>query len=137
MLQYKNHRFYWGPVSFEIPEGFYLADNADLEMQIGVFLISPSKDYTLDISICDDTSASAREELESVIRDFTVLESMSEITVNGLHGFQAAYCTKCGQYYEIQIDIPGGTLDLIFKSEKKSILEVKSQINLDTVIFNR
>lgn len=103
-------------------------------MQQGIFLLSPEKDYSLIILICDDT-LSAYEELLSTVKDFTIIEPVSEITVNGLHGYHAAYRTRTEQYYEAQLDVPGGIVSIIIKSDMKNILGIKDRIDLHKIVY--
>lgn len=135
MLQYKNHRFCWGEVSIEIPNGFYWNRDAGHELQTGVFLISPEKDYTLDILIYDD-AASAYTELADTVKDFEPLELISEITVNKFHGYQATYYTRTEQCYEVQLDIPGGTLSVVIRTGNQNISDIKKQVDLTAIVHN-
>ena len=135
MLQYRNHRFCWGQVSIEIPDGFYWNTDVDRALQIGVFLISPEKDYTLDILIYDD-AASAYTELVDTVKDFEPLSLISEITINGFQGYQATYRTRTEQCYEAQLNIPGGTLSIVIKSNCRKISDIIKQVDLTAIVHD-
>lgn len=136
MLQYKNHRFCWGDVAIEIPEGFYLNADTGYELQTGIFLISPDKAYSLDILVYEDAT-SAYEELTDIVKDFALLEPVTERTVNAFHGFQAVYRTRTEQHYAVSLNVPGGILSLDVKTGDQNIGQIKDRLDLRKIVHHR
>ena len=109
MLLYKNHRFYFGGVSFAIPDGYYLdtnyGDGAENSLDFW------TKDMSLRIRIAiEQETKGPLEELKSVIRDLedcVVLEGPDAILQNGLAGYKAIYDTGRRQYCEMRYTVSG------------------------------
>lgn len=109
MLLYENHRFYFGGVSFAIPDGYYLdtnyGDGAENSLDFW------TKDMSLRIRIAiEQETKGPLEELKSVIRDLedcVVLEGPDAILQNGLAGYKAIYDTGRRQYCEMRYAVSG------------------------------
>ena len=136
MLQYENHRFCWGEVAIEIPEGFFWNPDPDFELQTGIFLLSPDKAYSLDILIYED-AVSAYEELTDIVMDFTLLEPVTAITVNTFSGYQAVYRTRTEQHYVVKLNIPGGVLSVEVKTDGQNIGRIKDRLVLGRIVHHR
>ena len=118
MLQYKNHRFYWRRISFQIPEGFFFDPVEGDDAAEALQFFSPDDSFTLELRIEEDCMGSEGE-LASVIHDLepTVVYPIAPLTVNGLQGHHAAYRCRRAQYYEAWFDIgDGSALRLIIKT---------------------
>ena len=118
MLQYNNHRFHCGPISFQIPEGFILAPGDGTSFAETLRLYAPDESFTLELRVEEDCMASVLE-LASVIHDLepTVVYPIESLSVNGLHGYHAAYRCRRTQYYEAWFDMEKGrALNLIIKT---------------------
>ena len=135
MLQYKNKHFCWGEVAIAVPEGFYLNADTGFELQTGIFLISPDKAYSLNILVYED-AGSAYEELTEIVKDFTLLEPVTALTVNAFRGCYAVYRTRGAQHYAVMLDIPGGVLSIEVKTEGQSIGQIKDRLNLQTIVHH-
>ena len=140
MLLYENHRFYFGGVSFAIPDGYYLdtnyGDGAENSLDFW------TKDMSLRIRIAiEQETKGPLVELNSVIRDLedcVVLEGPDAILQNGLAGYKAIYDTGRRQYCEMRYAVPGGGEDqtelmLLFVGnpklpDREKLLELINQI---------
>lgn len=118
MLQYKNHRFHFGPISFQIPDDFILAPGDGTSIAETLRLYAPDQSFILELRVEEDCMTSALE-LDSVIHDLepTVVHPIEPLTVNGLHGHHATYRCRRTQYYEAWFDMEKGrALNLIIET---------------------
>ena len=125
MFRYKNHRFYYDNISFQIPDGFFLDANPDEDTDDYLKLVAPDESYDIDIRFEQDCM-DAKSELESVIHDLKaeILRPVAPICMNGLTGYHSTYRDKRTQYYEAWFDIEDSfTLDVII-STRGNILTI-------------
>lgn len=116
MFLYRNHRLYYGNVSFQIPDGFFLDANPDEDTDDYLKLVAPDESYSIDIRFYQD-SMDAKAELESVIHDLRaeIFYPVAPIIMGGLPGYHATYRDRRTQYYEAWFDIEESfTLDMVF-----------------------
>lgn len=123
MLRYLKHRFQWGDISFQIPDGFYFDSEPGEECDNFMRLWEPHKNYSLSLYIsteCSDT----RAELEDMIEDLRP-ESMVPIetlSINGFHGHQCNYKFCIPEYYEAWLDIGNGAaLNVLLENMKGAL----------------
>lgn len=106
MLQYKNHRFHYGRISFQIPEGFFLDSCPELLSDNAIHLYAPDESFALELTFMECSKGSGL----GLVSEIHAMESTSvyfiePITVSGLSGHHAAYVTEGVQYYEARLDI--------------------------------
>ena len=106
MLQYKNHRLYYEKFSFSLPNGFYLDDELEDHAPDAVHLFSEDMRYAVKMGIQCGTYGAA-DELARVLNemDSRVLEPISQVEVNGLCGYHAAYTAGGEYYYELRLNL--------------------------------
>ena len=85
MLRYKNHRFHYGKVSFQIPEGYFIDTAPELISDNFLHLYAPDMSFFIDIHVYTESKDSTTE-LSSVLRDMkhTLVHPVSIISINGL-----------------------------------------------------
>ena len=134
MLCYKNHRFHYGKISFQIPDGYYIDTEPELISDNSLHLHSPDKLHRLDLQV-DTSSKGAAKELASVLKDMkhTLLQPTSRFTLNGLSGVHASYKADGNQYYEAWLDIAKGVSMLILISTKRDIAKIDTAAILTAV----
>lgn len=118
MLQYKNHRFYWEGISFQIPEGFFFDPVEGCDVLNAIRLFAPDESFTLELRMEEDCMGS-EQELASVIHDLepALVYPIAPLTVNGLQGHHATYRCRRTQYYEAWLEIgEGNALSLIIET---------------------
>lgn len=125
MLQYINHRFHFGGISFKIPDGYFLDSTYGEESDNTIHLYSPDESFALELRVQEDCDGSAAE-LESVISDLTptVVYPIAPLAVNGLSGHHATYRNRRTQYYEAWFDIENDTALSVVVETKGDILDV-------------
>lgn len=106
MLQYKNNRFHWEGISFQIPEGFFFDPIEGCDVLNTIRLFAPDDSFTLELRIEEDCLGSDLE-LASVIRDLepTMVYPIASLNINDLQGHHATYRCRRRQYYEAWFDI--------------------------------
>jgi len=134
MLCYKNHRFHYGQISFQIPDGYYIDTDPELISDNSLHLHSPDKLHRLDLQV-DTSSKGAIKELAAVLRDMkhTLVQPTSLLSLNGLTGVHAAYKAEGNQYYEAWVDIARGVSMLILISSKRDIAKIDTAAILTAV----
>ena len=128
MLLYKNHRFYYENISFQIPDGFYY-DSAPREESDNLIYLHPADEsYDLQLRIEEDCDGS-KAELDSVIYDLsaTVVYPVAPISCGGLSGHHATYRSRRTQYYEAWFDLEDGRALTIVVETKGNILDVDTK----------
>lgn len=118
MLQYKKHRFYWGLISFQIPEGFFFDPVEGTDVLNTIRLFAPDDSFTLELRIEKDC-AGLELELASAIHDLepALVYPIAPLTINGLPGSHATYRCRRIQCYEAWFEIGEGTaLSLIIET---------------------
>lgn len=108
MLQYKNHRFRFHRISFEIPDGYWLETTENDTGENSLHLISDDEIYCVQIRI-DDCCKYSATDLETIMQlmDSTVIHPISAITVNNIPGHYAVYRVNDMQFYELRLDLWG------------------------------
>ena len=106
MFLYHNHRFYWNNISFQIPNGFYLETEPEMEANAFLWLWFPDRQNSLTLHFFDDCM-DTKTELENVISEITPQWSspIEAITVNGLRGYHARYHLCHERYYEAWLQL--------------------------------
>jgi len=127
MLCYKNHRFHFGKVSFQIPEGYFIDTAPELISDNFLHLYAPDLSFFLDVHVYTESKESAAE-LTSVLRDMkhTLVQPISIISINGLTGVHAAYRSEGTQYYEIWLDVEKNVTLLLLLSTKLPIEKINT-----------
>lgn len=125
MLRYKNHRFHYGKVSFQIPEGYFIDTAPELISDNFLHLYAPDMSFFIDIHVYTESKDSTAE-LSSVLRDMkhTLAHPVSIISINGLTGVHAAYRAQGTQYYEAWLDVEKDVTLLILLSAKSHIEKI-------------
>lgn len=125
MLLYKNHRFHFANVSFQIPEGYFLDTDPEENANNCIRLWDPDKRYSVEIRVDDNTRGSEME-LAYVLQGMNprILNPIRPTTINGLSGHHATYRNTRTQYYEIWLDIDADVALLILVVTKEDILKL-------------
>jgi len=125
MLCYKNHRFHFGKVSFQIPEGYFIDTAPELISDNFLHLYAPDLSFFLDVHVYTESKESAAE-LTSVLRDMkhTLVQPISIISINGLTGVHAAYRAEGTKYYEVWLDVEKNVTLLLLLSTKLPIEKI-------------
>ena len=125
MMQYKNHRFYWEGISFQIPEGFFFDPVEGCDVLNTIRLFAPDDSFALELRIEEDCVGSEAE-LASVIHDLepTLVYPIAPLTINGLQGHHATYRCRRTQYYEAWLDIGEETALSLIIETRGDILNV-------------
>lgn len=125
MLCYKYHRFHFGKVSFQIPEGYFIDTAPELISDNYLHLYAPDLSFFLDVHVYTESKKSTTE-LSSVLRDMkhTIIQPISIISINGLTGVHAAYRTEGTQYYEVWLDVEKNVTLLLLLSTKLPIKKI-------------
>lgn len=61
MLLYKNHRFHFANVSFQIPEGYFLDTDPEENANNCIRLWNPDRHYSVEVRVDDDSKGSEME----------------------------------------------------------------------------
>lgn len=138
MMQYKNHRFYWANISFQIPEGFFFDPVEGCDIADTIRLFAPDDSFTLELQIEKDCMGT-EEELASVIHDLepNLVHPIAPLTVNDLQGHHATYRCRRTQYYEAWFDIGKGSALNFIVSTHGDILDVDTAAVVDAVDLKR
>lgn len=133
MLQYKNHRLYYGDFSFAIPNNYYLNTEADDCTADTVCLASEDMRFLVELSIQYQTRGAA-DELTSVIRDLNcpVLEAVAPFSINGLQGFCATYTSGGDYYHELRLDLEDtddGMTEFVVIIRTEDVIETQKDVS--------
>ena len=109
MLQYKKHRFHYGRISFQIPDGFLLDSCPELLADNTIRLYAPDEAFALELRVKACGSVS---DLSSMLHSLeeTEVSCIESVTVNGLTGYHATYHNQSTQYYEAWFDVEEGAV---------------------------
>ena len=134
MLHYFNHRFHWKNFSFQIPDGFYLDSEPEVQTDNFLWLWAPDKSFYLTLHILDDC-ADTKSELEAVIADMSPEWSspVEPITINGLHGHHATYHLCYSHYYEAWLQIESGAAFNIVMENPDGVLDTDTAAVLTAI----
>ena len=137
MFRYLNHRFHWNNISFQIPDGYYLDSDPEMPDKNSIWLISPTLDFRVSITIttCSEDTLSA---LSASISDMNpeLIAPIAPISVSGLRGHHASYRLIRPRYYEVYLDLGHGELlnivmwstdDSIYDKTAKAIADLDFQ----------
>lgn len=135
MLLYKSGRFYVEGVSFQIPDGFYVETDPDLNYEEGLSAWNPSCSC-LYLWMLDKGCADAKTELHKIVDSaFTPYSEVGSIVANGLSGCFILYGEKKEQYYEARFDLGRGKqFALIVEARKDDIHKVIKSSEFQTVL---
>lgn len=109
MLHYHNHRFHRKNFSFQIPDGFFLDTEPEVEADNYLRLWLPDQKNSLTVDFAENC-ADTKSELEGVIADMEPRWSspVEAVTVNGLGGHYAEYHLTHSRYYELWLNLAEG-----------------------------
>lgn len=132
MLQYKNHRLYYGDFSFAIPNNYYLnPEAADCGAET-VYLVSEDMRYLVELSLQYQTRG-AGDELAHVILNLgcPVLEAVAPFSINGLQGFCATYTSGGDYYHELRLDLEDtddGMTEFVVIIRTEDVIETQKDV---------
>lgn len=131
MLLYKNHRFHFANLSFQIPEDYFLDTDPEEDANNCIRLWAPGKHYSVVIRV-DENSRGSEMELAYVLQGMNpkILHPIRPISVNGLSGHHATYRNTRTQYYELWLNVDADVTLLILVVTKEDILKT----DVDAVI---
>ena len=125
MFQYKNHRFHFGGVSFQIPDGYFLDSGRTDEGDILLHLHAPDQSFTIDVRIEKDIDGILTE-MQSMLYDFgsDIVYPPAPLQINDLTGYHTTYRNRRTQSYaawfaldtetalSLTLTTPGNILDI-------------------------
>ena len=134
MFQYKNHRFHFGGVSFQIPDGYFFNSEPGGESDNFIQLYAPDQTFTVDIRIekdCDEVIA----ELQSVLDDLdpTIVYPPAPLQMNGLTGCHATYRNRRSQSYEAWFELGSETALSMTLTTPGNILDIDTAAVLSAI----
>ena len=116
MLMYKQGRFRAEGGSFQMPDGFFLETDPNINYEKGVSAWN-SAQSCLSMWVISENEAGTREGLEEQSCNFKPLSEITPITLNGLSGHWVTYSTPREEYYEVRFALPN-KVQLILIVEK-------------------
>ena len=106
MFQYKNHRFHFGGVSFQIPDGYFFDSGRKDEGDILLRLHAPDQSFAIDVRIEMDLDGILTE-MQNMLDDFgsDVVYPPAPLQMNGLNGYHTTYRNHRSQSYEAWFEL--------------------------------
>lgn len=113
MIKIKNNKLCAGGVCFSLPDDFFIDPYPQIAYEDGISLYSSDKSYYLSLfaARCD---GSAYTYLSNFITDsdYTVIEPIQKIIINGMTGYHAVFHSEKYSYYEAVIETPASSQNL-------------------------
>ena len=111
MFHYLNHRFHWNNISFQIPDGYYLDSDPEMPDKNSIWLISPTLDFRVAITIMA-SSEDTISALSASISDMkpALIAPIAPFSISTLGGHHASYRLIRPRYYEAYLDLGLGEL---------------------------
>ena len=100
MMLYKQGRFWVEGASFQIPEGFYIETDPDVNYERGLAAWDPTRTHLYLWAISEEEEEGTKEALEEMTKELKTLSPPAPFTLNGLPGHWMTYGGKTFQNYE-------------------------------------
>ena len=125
MFQYKNHRFHFGGVSFQIPDGYFLDSGRTDESDILLRLHAPDQSHTIEIRIEKDIDGILTE-MQNMLYDFgaDTVYPPAPLQMNDLTGCHATYQNRRSQSYEAWFELGSETALSLTLTTPGNILDI-------------
>lgn len=109
MLKIKNCVLASHGIEIQIPSGFYLGCDDESLVYNGVTIYSQDESYRMVWQVNEDDENGTEEGLQYLLEDISksdVLQPITPIEVNGLHGHCVAYSDGRNGNYEARFSLP-------------------------------
>lgn len=125
MFQYKNHRFHFGGVSFQIPDGYFLNSEPGGVTDNFIQLYSPDHSLTVDIRVERDIDG-VQAELQRMLDEFEsiIAHPIAPLQINGLNGCHVTYLNRRSQTYEAWFELDAENALTLVLNTPGSILDI-------------
>ena len=125
MFQYKNHRFHFGGVSIQIPDGYFLDSGRTDAGDILLRLHTPDQSHTIEIRIEKDLDGILTE-MQNMLDDFgsDVVYPPAPLTMNGLNGYHTTYRLRRSQSYAAWFALDAENVLSLTLTTRSSILDI-------------
>ena len=108
MLKYNQGRFEIGRLSFAVPDGMYLTTSPDIELTVGLTLLSEDKRIRLTVGL-NGIAECAKESIESIFDEADrcrMLGTVTKLSLHSLVGYGVLYETEAALHAEACLDTP-------------------------------
>jgi hypothetical protein len=125
MFQYKNHRFHFGGISFQIPDGYFFDSGRKDEGDILFRLHAPDQSFAIDVRIEMDLDGILTE-MQNMLDDFgsDIVYPPAPLQMNGLHGYHTTYRNRRSQSYEAWFDLGAENALSLTLTTRSNILDI-------------